>query len=759
MDTAEATSGTQGIFRDIQLPNSGIGPTSPDHRASDPSSSPSGDDEQGHIGDYLKDYLALKAPDDLADDIFQIVYNTKNVMRAAGVYARARLNYNLFYSRDGSAMWEENIRPDGDQGGSMYTSVGVLKNAVDHLMSMVTSHRPAVDPVTVNSSEAANDVTAIAKAIIDQRLHNEGDIAKIDAGLKQCPILGMAFHHAFWDPYAGSKANMQPGKVPQKGQGIAAQVLPNGQPIAPVVFKGDLKLETLTLLDCFWDQSVKNWDDLTDIVVRTYRNRYDLMVAHPDKAEAIKNAAARSTFMVDEYLPTPTFVTTTTAQTPSQYAVVEVWIYYHKRTAAAPYGRMQMQLPDGTVLSSGALPEWSKEFPVHRMCPDPMIDSGHGYAVTTSSGGLQEALNIGASAMLTNMSAFGRKLILAQKGMEVESSNLTGDLKLLEVNFGPNGQPPVTALDLMGSQQPLLEMLGWFVGQIEQDTGANSIVRGDPKGVTAGVAINLYQSMALQFASPYEASRADTISWWATTLIRAYQNNPDVEREVKVIGASKVTQLKNFYGQDLRGIDSFTVDPGNPATRTLAMRYNMAVALKQDGVPIQPDKLVHLMKTGDWDSTVEGSEDLDATIRAENEQLMAGVPVHVIPGDDPVRHAQGHLTVLANQRVRTNPQLVQIVMQHYTEHMQQLGQGDIVVKMAAGMLPMGPFPPADDQPAHGDVPAPSKQVPSAPPHQGPPPGAGPKPPPKGAAPGQAKPPNASQPPGAPPVPGIPGVTG
>lgn len=756
-----------GIYADRSMPVPAPGPAHPDSRVPTEVLQAAQGNSEGEVGlgEYLIKYHALQSPGDLSKEIQRIVHESKQIMRAAGIYRRGRTNFNLFYARESNSAWEENIREDGDQGGSMFISVNVLKNAVDHLMSMVTSHRPAIDPVVVNSSQEANDTTTIAKAIIDFRLHNQGEINTIDEGLRHCPILGASFLHGYWNPFKGEI--IKNATALGKGQGVAYQVLPNGTPVTPLVFQGDLCTEVLSIFDVFYDLSAKSWDkDVNDCVVRVFRNKYDLMVAYPNMAAQIDAMPAKTTMMYDEYLPSPSFAATQIAKTPSQESMVEVWIYYHKRTAAVPYGRMQIQLPDGSVLDSSTLPEWVpfEGLPLFRMCPDSMINTPHGYAVTTSAGGLQEGLNIGASAMLTNMSAFARKLIIAQKGMEVEASNITGDLKLLEVEFGPNGQPPITSVDLMGNQSGLMDMLNWYVGQIEQDTGANSIVRGDPKGVTAGVAINLYQSMALQFASPYEATRSNAIAWMATSVVRAYQSYPNVQREVKIVGPSKIASLLKYYGSELTGIDSFTVDPGNPATRTLAMRYNMAVALKQDGVPIEPDKLVHLMKTGDWDSTVEGSDAINNNIRAENEKLLMGQPVHVIPGDDPVRHARGHLAVLSNQKVRESPELVKIVLNHYNEHLKQMSKGDIIMKLAAGMIPMGPFPPPTEKNAHGDTPPPSKAAAQVQAPQGAP-GQGAAGQPQGHAPGAgsrmmgdgAKP-NGVKPPPAPPVPGIPGVS-
>lgn len=700
-------------------------------------------------------YYPNLPPEELAEVVEEIVHDAKQIYRASGIYKRARNNFNLFYARSGTTGWDEDILVDGELGGSMSLSVNVLKNALSHIVQMVTSHRPAIDPVVVNSDVAASNVVEIAKAVIDERLDRLKDIRTLNQCTRQCPVLGVSYLHDYWDPYAGGP--LKQTKIPSGVRSIS-RFDKNGNPLTPATYKGDLRAESLTLMDVYFDTSIADWEnDLKDLVVRVSRNAYDLMVEHPDAREEILRAEPRYQFMMDEWLPSPSFATQQMFDSPPQQASREVWIYYHRRTPAVPDGRMLKMLAGGTVLEYGPLPKWVKDddLPVHRLCPDPMIGSPHGYASVTSAGGLQTALNIGASSVLTNMSAFSRKLILADKQSEVEARDLTGDLKYLEVNFNAMGQPPITAIDLMGPQGPIIEVLSWLVGQIEQDTGANSIVRGDPKGITAGVAINLYESMALAFASSLEEARSDAIGWHATNVVRAYQANPEVQREVQIIGKGKSALLRDFYGSSLSGIASFTVDPGNPATRTLSMRYNMATALKQDGVPIQPGRLVHLMKTGDWDNAVEESSSQEAVIRAENERLKLGQLVPVVPGDDPVLHMRGHLPVANDLDMRMDPAKLKQWMEHMHQHANQMMMGDIFVKIASGQVPMGPFPPPGADQAHGDTPAPGAGPPAAPPgQQGPPPAAH-----KSVAPG-AKPEQhgGMKPPGAPPVPGIPGVT-
>jgi hypothetical protein len=679
----------------------GPAPVDPTHGMEEAMATAQG--EAGDINDVLKDYHALQKPEDLAQKVIQIVKQTKDIMRSSGIQYRARLNHNLFYARSPNDFWEENLKPDGENGDSIYVSDNVLKNAIEHIMAMITSHRPVLDPIVKNSDKDANDIVKIAKAVVDSKLHEQRQINVANHATKMCPVLGSGFIHAYWDPFQGGPWS-QP-TLPQPGTPNVMRQMPNGQPV-PQFFKGDICFEALTVLDVFYDLSSVSWDtDVDECVVRIYRNRYDSAVRYPQAASKIKEAPSRAALVRDEYLPSPTAYIASGVRTPSQQSKIEVWVYYHRRSISVPMGRYHVQLPDGTVLESGPMPD-EFDFPVHRLCPDNVIGSAQGYAQVTSTGGLQEALNIGASALVTNMAAFAKRLILAQKGMEIEASDVTGDLKMLEVEFGPSGTPPIQPLDLMGDPKQIIDGLNWLVGQVEQDTGANSIVRGDPKGVTAGVAVNLYQSMAMQYASPLEAERGSALEWMANTIISSYRSHPDVERDVAIAGKQKRPMLQTFYGKDLTPVQKFVCDMGNPATRTLAGRYQLAQTIKQDGVPVTPEKLVRLVQTGDWDSATEAMTSQDDLVKAENEFLAMGQLVPVMPGDDPVVHIRGHLPVGWNPEVRFDQSKMEALNQHLNMHMAQMVNGDIFVKAAAGLLPMGPFPQPGETPVHGDAPSP-----------------------------------------------------
>lgn len=694
--------------------------------------------DYGKLTAALQKYYANKPAQVISGILRQMVFNVRQIWRSTGILYRWRLNHNLYYARNGAYLWDENIQQDGEQGNSVYLPVNVMRNALKHILTMVNTDRPAVEPVAKNTDQASLETTIVAKAIAESKLHTEKLLKQIDGLVEQSAVLGSGFLHGRWDWFKGgvnASGPIEPGQPSKLMQG------PDGQTIAQT-FKGDADIEALTCDSVFFDPTVQEWDKLDDMIVRSSGNRYSLMVQYPSMVDRLSRAVSRTPTQLDENLPNPSMRASIGIRTPSQESKIEVWYYYHRKTPALPEGRMIVMLPDGTVLEDGPLP-WS-EIPVYRMCPDEIMGTAHGYAVVTSVGGLQEALSMGASAMITNMAAFARKIIVAAKGLEVEPSDLTGDLKLLEIDF-VNGRPQVEALDLLGDQSNVVKPLEWIIGQIEQITGANSIIRGSPQGVTAGVAINLYEAMAKQFSSPMEKARAAAIEWAATFIVRAYQLHPDIERDVQVVGKSKRPLLRSFYGRDLAEIDRFNVQPSNPMTQTVSGRLQLWNAIKQDGVPIAPERVLQLLQKGSWDEVSEPTIAEANFIEAENEKLIDGEQCVVLPGDNHVSHIREHLRLQFNPEIRFDPAKLQALNVHMQMHLNFIIDGDVILRAANGLLPMGPFAPPGAPLHHGETPPPPQpQLPMPGAAPGGPPGQGA--PSKGAPPGPSGPPAGAHPP-------------
>lgn len=684
------------------------------------------------VEQYLLDYHALKRGDELAKDIQNIVVAVKSVMRSSGIFARVRVNWNLYYARDGGfAMWEENLRADGEEGESVRVTVNITRNLIRHILSMICSVRPVIDPKAKNTDSASIDAVQIVRALADEYLHSQKHVQFVDRATEGGLVLDTHYIHRYWDEFAGGVASTdQMGAIPQGHIPVMGDL--GGSPIVTGVHRGDIKHENLSKLDVFFDQTATSWEEVDDVVVRTYRNRYDLMRLHPGQADRIKSVPGRSAERPDEYLPSPSLSQQAAGKSPSQDTKIEVWYYYHRKSAAVEEGRQLLLLPDATVLSDETL-QWN-EIPLFRFQPENVLGSVHGYCPVTSLGGMQESLDTGISAIITSIFAFGRTTLLYDKNQEdLEPSEFTGGMKFIGVTFDEHGLPPVRALEIPLMRPEMVEALKLLQGWMEQDAGVNAIVRGDPKGVTAGVAINLFSAMALQFASPAEAARAKAIEWMVMGIVEAHKRHPDVPRDLAIVGKSKQTQLKTFYGRDIEGIDRVDVDMGNPMSRTVAGRLQMLQAMRQDGAPIPPEMAMQILSTGNMETVIGPETDELNLILAENEQLAEGHLVPARPGDDHLLHLQRHRLVGANPELRFKPGGLQALDEHEQMHVQLWLDGDMVLKIAKGGLPMGPMVPpmaagALPQMAAGQPTTPGKGAP-------PPPGA-----PRGRAPPRKGPP-------------------
>jgi hypothetical protein len=209
--------------------------------------------------------------------------------------------------------------------------------------------------------------------------------------------------------------------------------------------------------------------------------------------------------------------------------------------------------------------------------------------------------------------------------------------------------------------------------------------------------------MALQFASPAEAARAKAIEWMVMGIVEAHKLHPNVPRDLAIVGKSKQTQLKTFYGRDIEGISRVDVDMGNPMSRTVAGRLQMLQAMRQDGAPIPPEMAMQILSTGNIEAVIGPDTDELNLILAENEQLAEGKLVPARPGDDHILHLQRHRLVGANPELRFRPGALVSLDEHEQMHVQLWLSGDMVLKIAKGGLPMGPMIPPGAAP--GALPA------------------------------------------------------
>jgi len=121
------------------------------------------------------------------------------------------------------------------------------------------------------------------------------------------------------------------------------------------------------------------------------------------------------------------------------------------------------------------------------------------------------------------------------------------------------------------------------------------------------------------------------------------------------------------------------VSSGNPLSKTLAGRLEVAKDLLSNGLVTTPQEYLQVLSTGTLQPLVEAELAVMNLIRSENEDLQDGKPVSSLITDKHDLHIQEHLTLLSSPESRANPQIVALVLGHIQEHKMQWESADPMI--------------------------------------------------------------------------------
>jgi hypothetical protein len=533
-------------------------------------------------------YYAARSPGALTDELVSMVERVRSARRLSFLSSRLRRNWMMYYGLDdGVARLDDNLYASGSGGEQVRLRTNHYRNIIQHMQVMTTSTRPVLDCKAANSDEKSIRQTEIANAVLEHYFDTTDVYRFIDRAVEQALVLTAGFIHAEWDATAG-----EPYAVKDTGD----------QPptIEDLIFKGDLKFSNLTLFDTFFDQSAENFDEVEDIAVRQWVNKYNLIARFPDLEEEIDASDTKKQWN-NIHLELPVVF-----YNPYDTNLIEVFTYYHKKTAALPDGRMTMFLCDGTVLYDGDLPY--ARIPVFRIVASEMLNTPQGYSPATDIAPLQEAIDRLASAIFTNQSAFAVQNIAIPRGANIQIDAIDGGLNAVHYNEtgGPNGGLP-TPLQLTKSPPEAFKFLEMLVHDLETVSGVNSVARGNPPpGMDAGVALSLVQTEAIQFMNGLQKSYASLLKDVGMFIIETLKTYGQAPRMVAIVGKMKQDSLKEFDGSDLEGITRVNVDLGNPLSRTIAGRMQIAKALVDSGFVLDPQQYLQVLNTGRLEPLTEG---------------------------------------------------------------------------------------------------------------------------------------------------------
>lgn len=625
-------------------------------------------------------YFVNKPANDRARIILQKSEDWYNNLQTSGYYDKLRTMYHAYHGTQFTTGESHTISFGGEQGELTQITVNHLRNIATNIINMITATRPAMQCRAVNTDYKSYVQTKLGNGLLDYYVREQRLEKYFKNAAEMAVVLASGYVKKSWNATAGKEIEW------------------NDELNLPI-HEGDLEFDNLSPFDVYFD--IHREDDKHDwLNCRTFKNRWDLAAKYPEYA--------------DEILALPTkdklerFMGLTTSKDDTD--LVPVFEFYHNRTDAVPDGLYHLFLSEDVTLLESPMPY--RRLPVYNIMPNRFLGTPFGYTPLFDILPLQDATNTLYSTILTNQVAFGVQNIAVQQGSNLNVTELAGGLNMIEVDMR-NGDG-IKPLNLTNTPEEIFNFIKMLETAMETISGVNPVTRGNPPAsLTSGTALALVQSMSLQFISGLQQAYVAMQEDVGTGIINTLKDHANTKRVRAIVGKSNRTELKEFSGDDLSGIDRVIVDIGNPLANTTAGKMEIAQNLLQMGAIKTYEQYMTVLTTGKLDDLMEDTVSELFLTKDENELLMSGaLPVIAVLTDEHVLHIKEHKVVLADPVLRRDPALVQRVLTHIQEHINELKNADPNILMALGQQPIAPpMPPA---PVPGQQPAPEAQAPMGP---------------------------------------------
>lgn len=616
-------------------------------------------------------YFAAKEAKETAAILLQKSFSFYNYLNANAYLQKLQKMWRAYHGAYADDLgFGHQVSFTGEQGELAQLPVNHFRNIARHTFNMITSNRPVMEARAINTDYKSLAQTYLANGILDYYMREK----KLEECLKNAAemaiVLGAGFVKLEWNATAGELYDFDPD---------------TGEPN----FEGEIEFSNLSPFDVVVDGTKESWDH-DWIIVRTFQNRYDLAAKYPEYADKIKSIPSKNQSAVYRLA----------VWSNDDTDDVPVYEFYHRKSEAMPEGRYMLFLDSEIVLLDAKLPY--RTVPIFRIAPGNIMGTPYGYSDMFDIFPIQEALNSLYSTILTNQNAFGVQNLFVPRGADININSLEGAMNIIEGNAKPE------PLNLTETPTEVFKFLELLIQSAETVSGINSVARGNPEAsLQSGTALALVQSMALQFISGLQQSYVKLVEDTGTALINILKDFATAPKVVALVGKNNRTYLKEFTGEDITAISRVVVDVGNPLSRTIAGRVQMADQLLQMKLLKSPEQYFQVLNTGRLDVTFEGEMTQLLLIKRENEQLLEGRKPIAVATDSHRLHITEHSAVLGDPDLREDINLLKNVQDHIQEHLDKLRDTDPDLLMLIGEQPLNPpaqqAPPGPQMPPQGAV--------------------------------------------------------
>lgn len=597
------------------------------------------------------EYFAALEGDEISRELMQKVDDWYAHLKISGIFSRMKKSYNYYFGlgKVGTGTSSE-ISQGGLQGELSLMRVNHYRNILQHMLVMTTSSRPTMDARAINTDYRSLAQTTLANGILDYYMREKRLEGYLKTATEHALIFGEGFIRFEWDSSQGEEFTLDPD---------------TDEP----VFSGDLRFTTMSPLDVIKDLYQEDYDQNDWVMVRHWKNRFDLIAKYPELEDEILSLETKN----DDNGMSLSFY----EKASNKSDLIPVYEFYHRKSDALPDGRQVVFLSSDVKLFDGPLPY--KEIPVYRIAPANFIGTAHGYTTAFDLLSIQESIDALYSIVLTNQATFGTQNIMLPRGHGISLQSISGGLNLIE--YDPTTGPP-QSLNLTQTPGEIFSFMDKLERTMETISGVNQVARGDPQAsLRSGNSLALIQSLAIQFNSGLQQSYASLLEDVGTGLLVTLRDFAAAPRVAMITGKNQRVYAKEFTGNELDKINRVVVDMGNPLAKTTSGKVQIAENMLQQGLIKTPQDYLMVIKTGNLDTMLEGQYAELMLIKEENEKLAEGEDIRAIATDDHKLHVQEHKSVLANSDVRNSDRpediaVVEKTLGHIQEHLKLLRETD-----------------------------------------------------------------------------------
>lgn len=636
-------------------------------------------------------YFANQGREELGAELYRRVTNYYEEISRSGRQDLWNNSYNAYFAQDNSGRHvASRIERKGEQQEYSSLKVNHFRNFLINIHVIVTQQRPTYECRAINTDYKSKVQTILASNILEYYLREKRLEEHFRQATEICLYAGESYLELTWDKDSGDDFMPDPttNKILKAGD-IKARVYHPSEVTRSSVVDPDTK---------------QDW-----YILRRFEVRHEVAARYPELADTILSAPNEETQALMSLTNVPRG-----EDWEDEY--VPVYYFYHDRTTAVPEGRQAVFLSGGEVIEEGALAY--SNLPVYKMMAYPQYNTPFGYTVAFDLLAIQDGIDMLNTIIMSNQATFGVGNIWMKPGSNVSVQQMGRGLNLIESAEKPE------SVNLTSTPAEVFNHLRGLETQGETISGVNSVARGQPEAsLKSGSALALVASQAVQFSNGIAAAYSRLMEDVGTGIIRILQNRATVPRTAAIAGKANRSAIKSFVGNDLKDINRVIVDMGNPVSRTLSGRVQMAQDLLQSQLLKRPEQYLQVIQTGRIEPMLEDEMSEQLLITAENEELREGTNPPVISIDVHLQHIVGHRPVLADPASRRDPAVVQATLEHIQGHIDALRNTapDLLNVLGQKSLPPesvpGPpqgGPPQSSPPQAGGPPPPGQQMPAPP---------------------------------------------